>query len=58
MGKDRKNTSTVAGKPAGDKADERQARKAAALRENLRKRKAQQRGRREDTDTVGNAATE
>lgn len=58
MGKDRKNTSTVAGKPAGDKADERQARKAAALRENLRKRKAQQRGRREDGDESENTATE
>ena len=50
MGKDSKNISTVAGKPAGDKADERQARKAAALRENLRKRKAQQRGREEKPD--------
>ena len=40
--RDRKTTS--------GKADDRRARKAAALRENLRKRKAQQRGREKKPD--------
>jgi hypothetical protein len=50
MGKDRKYPSAGSGKPAAGKADDRSARKAAALRENLRKRKAQQRGREEKPD--------
>lgn len=50
MGKDRKDPPTGGGKPASGKADDRSARKAAALRENLRKRKAQQRGREEKPD--------
>lgn len=58
MGKDSKDSSAVGGKPAGTKADDRQARKAAALRENLRKRKAQQRGRREDGDDGENTAND
>jgi hypothetical protein len=47
MGKDRKDPSAGGGKPAAGKKEDRQARKAAALRENLRKRKTQQRGREE-----------
>ncbi|MBE9555782.1 MAG: hypothetical protein IMF08_02910 [Proteobacteria bacterium] len=47
MGKDRKHPPADGGKAAADKAGDRSARKAAALRENLRKRKAQQRGREE-----------
>ncbi|MBE9558194.1 MAG: hypothetical protein IMF08_15150 [Proteobacteria bacterium] len=50
MGKDRKDSPAGSGKPASGKVDDRQARKAAALRENLRKRKAQQRGREEKPD--------
>ena len=50
MGKDRKDPPAGSSKPAAGKADDRSARKAAALRENLRKRKAQQRGREEKPD--------
>jgi hypothetical protein len=50
MGKDRKDPSASNGKPAAGKEDNRSARKAAALRENLRKRKAQQRGREKKPD--------
>lgn len=50
MGKDSKDAPARGGKPESDMADERQARKAAALRENLRKRKTQQRGREEKPD--------
>ena len=50
MGKDSKDPPAGDGKPAKGKAADRQARKAAALRENLRKRKAQQRGREEKLD--------
>lgn len=50
MGKDRKNPPAGERKPASAKADDRLARRAAALRENLRKRKAQQRGREENSD--------
>lgn len=50
MGKDRKDPPAGSGKPASGKADDRSARKAAALRENLRKRKAQQRGREEKSE--------
>ncbi len=50
MGDDRKDSPAGDRKTASGKADDRQARKAAALRENLRKRKAQQRGREEKPD--------
>lgn len=46
MGKDGKKE-TADRKLESAMADDRQARRAAALRENLRKRKAQQRGREE-----------
>ena len=49
MGKDGKKE-TADRKPESAKADDRQARRAAALRENLRKRKAQQRGREENPE--------
>ena len=45
MGKDSKDPPASASKPLSAKAEDRQARKAAALRENLRKRKVQQRER-------------
>ncbi|RDD62604.1 hypothetical protein [Ferruginivarius sediminum] len=47
------------GRKAGAPADDRQARQARALRENLRKRKAQKRGRksRADADGTGCADT-
>lgn len=50
MGKDSKDAPARGGKPGSDMAAERQARKAAALRENLRKRKTQQREREEKPD--------
>lgn len=50
MSKDRKDPPAGRSKPASGKADDRSARKAAALRENLRKRKAQQRGRQEKSE--------
>jgi hypothetical protein len=50
MGKDREKEPAAGRKPKSGGADDRQARRAAALRENLRKRKAQQRGRAEKPD--------
>lgn len=50
MGKDSKDSPARNGKPVSAKVDDRQARKAAALRENLRKRKTQQREREEKPD--------
>jgi hypothetical protein len=50
MGKSDESQHRNADKPASGKADDRTARKAAALRENLRKRKAQQRARNEKPD--------
>ncbi len=50
MGKDSKDPPARDGKPLSAKAEDRQARKAAALRENLRKRKAQQREREQKPD--------
>lgn len=50
MSKNKKDAPGADGKTGTDTADERQARKAAALRENLRKRKTQQRGREEKPD--------
>jgi len=50
MGKDRKDPPAGGDKQAAARADDRSARKAAALRENLRKRKAQQRGRVEKSE--------
>lgn len=47
MGNDGEKEETRQRKPESAKAEDRQARRAAALRENLRKRKAQQRGRAE-----------
>lgn len=47
MGKDREKEPAGDGKPESPKTEDRRARRAAALRENLRKRKAQQRGRAE-----------
>jgi hypothetical protein len=47
MGKDREKEPAGRRKPDSANTDDRQARRAAALRENLRKRKAQQRGRAE-----------
>jgi len=45
MGKDSEDPPARNDKPHSAKAEDRQARKAAALSENLRKRKAQQRER-------------
>jgi hypothetical protein len=50
MGDENEDTRANARKPRTGNTDDRQARKAAALRENLRKRKAQQRGRQEKPD--------
>jgi hypothetical protein len=50
MGKDSKDPPARNDKPHSAKAEDRQARKAAALRENLRKRKAQQREREQKPD--------
>jgi len=47
MRDENEDTRASARKPRSGNRDDRQARKAAALRENLRKRKAQQRGRQE-----------
>lgn len=50
MGKDSGKEPAGGRKPESGKAEDRQARRAAALRENLRKRKAQQRGRAQKPD--------
>jgi hypothetical protein len=50
MGKDSKDPPAGNNKPRSAKAEDRRARKAAALRENLRKRKAQQREREQKPD--------
>jgi hypothetical protein len=47
MAKNNETESASTRGPDPGKPDDRQARRAAALRENLRKRKAQQRGRAE-----------
>jgi hypothetical protein len=50
MGKDSKASPAGGHKKTAGKAEDRKARKAAALRENLRKRKVQQRKREEKPD--------